>query len=104
MMQCRPQIASGSAVLWRGRVPPDLREAEALAASATADEWQDALRQASVGAEPQPMLAPTLEGLQARDAADGGALERWCAWDPASRPSLLLLAGGLACRLMHSCT
>ena len=85
------QVASGSAVLWRGRVPPDLQEVEAPAAP---DECPAALRRASGGAEPQAMLASAaLEGLRYRDAESGATLEPWCGWKPvASHPLLLPLA------------
>lgn len=84
-------MASGSALLWRGRVPPDLQEVEA---PATPDECPAALRRASGGAEPQAMLAPAaLEGLRYRDAKSGATLEPWCGWEPfASHPLPLPLA------------
>ena len=62
----------GIAVLWSGRVPRNLQAVKAPAASAPASEWLSALRQASRGAEPQPLLA------RVRDAVDGAAQGLWC--------------------------
>ena len=88
-------------MLWRGRVPPDLQEAEPPAQPAMPAEWLAALRRAGGGAEPQAMLAPAaLEGLRYRDAESGTTLEPWCGWPPFARhPFLLPLA--LSGELLH---
>ena len=78
------QVASGSAMLWRGRVPPDLQDTEPPAPSATPDEWRAAMRPATGGAAPQAMLAHAApERLRYQDAESGATMEPWCGWTPA---------------------